>query len=101
MMSDDAVLYHLVDLDTWEVLYVGSTAQPPYYRLQQHAGETARPEIKALFDSRRVGLEVVRSVARAERLTAERADLEAVVADGHPVVNILLRTRAGWQSLPM
>lgn len=97
----EALIYHLVDLDTWDVLYVGSTAQPPYCRLQQHVSEAARPEIKGLFESRRVGLEEIAYVARADRFEAERSEIAAAVAAGHRLVNVLLRGRADWQNLPL
>jgi hypothetical protein len=50
-------IYRLVDLDTWEVLYVGRTSVDIYQRMEQHRGERAFPHIRALFFERRIGAE--------------------------------------------
>lgn len=84
-------LYHLVDLDTWEVLYVGTTRCTPYERLMQHANAAGTPAVRDLFSSRRVGLEEIRTVPDDERESAERDAIGRALQLGQPLVNKLLR----------
>jgi len=87
--SGTAIIYHLVDLDTWEVFYVGSTAAPAWQRVQGHAGSPTNDRMRDLFLTRRMGLEVIAEVPLADRFQAERSAIHDALDRGHSLVNTL------------
>ena len=83
-----ATLYQLVDLDTWEVLYIGVTVKPVDKRLYEHMTDKAKPHIVALFQSRRIGAEELRIIPVDERFEVEAAAIRAAASAGAQLMNV-------------
>jgi predicted GIY-YIG superfamily endonuclease len=90
-----ATIYQLVDLDTWDVLYIGSTIKALVDRLSEHKTDRAKPWIRNLFESRRIAAEILATVPVATRREAEVRFIKAAVAAGSPLVNVHHRGGAG------
>lgn len=86
-------IYQLVDLDTWEVLYIGKTWNPAL-RIDQHATAAGTVAMRQLFETRRVGLEELAWVERTDGHRAECEAIAAALARGCNLVNKLQRPRA-------
>lgn len=93
---NEVSVYQLVDLDSGQVVYVGSSWQP-VHRFKQHMQAASNQPMRDYFATHRIGMEILRTVGRAEAHDAEVAAIHAALQRG----DCLLNTHTyGWTSSP-